>query len=1071
MDIVSNSKTSRRLSDSSQDQKYDGIKYNAKKIARPKFHGRLDSLLKPSAIDVVDLTLDNDEDKSQIHLNESKTYGNELDIENYRKQVGSRGESSSSSHQPPTNYTHNANQLEIPITKTSNTNEIDIQESDDDVMVIDPKDAAELTAFKTKAIYFNQPAPVPHWGSGSKQVDHHKYLESEKLVRINNLTHERNTLLEELTTTRIQLTNQHNLVIQLTRNPESSQDEIMAQRRILEILSDKFQRILASVKSRDNDLNVLKYGNVIASQEERHREEKRRMRRLKLEQLQKQAHNLIAISSQLEYKSPGDAKSTTFHSPTTFNIYNNIQNRVSLLPPQSITNNGLPIRNPYMVNQELPYMTPVNGNESFDIKNLISNILPEDELSEQDLAPTPEGFSTTLLKHQRIGLSWLLRMEKSSTKGGILADDMGLGKTIQALALIVANKSQDINCKTTLIVAPVSLLRQWKSEIEDKLKRQFQLSIGLYHSVSKAALSTPSEIKQYDVILTSYGTLSSEYSKDSSDTKSKEYHSPLYHKDMKFYRVILDEAQFIKNKSTKASKACDQLQVDYRLVLTGTPMQNNIDELYPLIRFLKAKPYVDEAKFRHAISDPIKARRGVTTDKAVERLQVLLKAICLRRTKDSLIDGKPILQLPEKLVNLDKLAMDEEEFEQYKRIENTSKGKALEMMNTNGYGWSHMLVLLTRLRQACLHTFLCELSSVSEMGKFKRDNWKVLLTTIMNLDPITVSKLKTSFLKENGETEPLSTKQLRDELKLISDTQVETEQPKTEKTGKWFICPLCSMPVSYESTVGFPCGHEICEFCVDDFLGLNGTDSDDGDKAKCMSCAQVLRMTDLIDYKMFHLRYMENVSQDAIARQYYSSLEEKKMSTKEKIMTLIKRDDGLTPSTKMSRIIELIKEIQVNYPGEKVIVFSQFTSFFEIFRFILDQEKIPFLRYDGSMSVDKKDFAVRSFYNDNIPVMLTSLKAGNAGLTLTCASHVILCDPFWNPFVEEQAMARAHRLGQQREVHVHRIIIEGTIEERIVKLQKQKKEIIDSALNETGISKVSKLGRRELGFLFGLNDL
>lgn len=85
-------------------------------------------------------------------------------------------------------------------------------------------------------------------------------------------------------------------------------------------------------------------------------------------------------------------------------------------------------------------------------------------------ALTPEDMTVNLLKHQRLGLHWLLQVENSAKKGGLLADDMGLGKTIQAIALMLANRSEESKCKTNLIVAPVSVLRVWKGELETKVK-------------------------------------------------------------------------------------------------------------------------------------------------------------------------------------------------------------------------------------------------------------------------------------------------------------------------------------------------------------------------------------------------------------------------------------------------------------------------------------------------------------------------------------------------------------------------------------------------------------------------
>lgn len=98
--------------------------------------------------------------------------------------------------------------------------------------------------------------------------------------------------------------------------------------------------------------------------------------------------------------------------------------------------------------------------------------------------------------------------------------------------------------------------------------------------------------------------------------------------------------------------------------------------------------------------------------------------------------------------------------------------------------------------------------------------------------------------------------------------------------------------------------------------------------------------------------------------------------------------------------------------------------------------------------------------------MLVSLKAGNSGLNLVAASHVIIFDPFWNPYVEDQAIDRAHRIGQTKEVFVHRLLIEQTVEDRIIELQEQKRELIGGALDEGGSMNVTRLSGRDLAYLF-----
>ena len=104
----------------------------------------------------------------------------------------------------------------------------------------------------------------------------------------------------------------------------------------------------------------------------------------------------------------------------------------------------------------------------------------------------------------------------------------------------------------------------------------------------------------------------------------------------------------------------------------------------------------------------------------------------------------------------------------------------------------------------------------------------------------------------------------------------------------------------------------------------------------------------------------------------------------------------------------------------------------------------------------------------NIRIMLVSLKAGNAGLNLNAANNVIILDPFWNPYIEEQAIDRAHRLGQTRPVKVQRILVEKTVEDRIIELQEKKRALISEALDEKAGQSIGRLGIRELAYLFGV---
>lgn len=186
---------------------------------------------------------------------------------------------------------------------------------------------------------------------------------------------------------------------------------------------------------------------------------------------------------------------------------------------------------------------------------------------------------------------------------------------IQALSLLCANPSKNPACKTTLIIAPVALMRQWEKEIERHVHPNHKLSVYLYHGTGKNV--DFARLRQFDVVLTTFGCLTAEYNQKESRKESmlyeQEQRTPAMSRKPKdklallgpecmWYRVVIDEAHNIKNRNAKSSKACADLMARHRLCMTGTPMMNSIDELYPLIGFLKVEPYCTWTKFSMEIA-------------------------------------------------------------------------------------------------------------------------------------------------------------------------------------------------------------------------------------------------------------------------------------------------------------------------------------------------------------------------------------------------------------------------------------------------------------------------------------
>ncbi|KAI0058318.1 hypothetical protein BV25DRAFT_1830155 [Artomyces pyxidatus] len=365
------------------------------------------------------------------------------------------------------------------------------------------------------------------------------------------------------------------------------------------------------------------------------------------------------------------------------------------------------------------------------------------DMKEATVAGFREGIQ--LLPHQVVGRKWMAERESGKKLGGILADDMGLGKTIQTLNRIVDGRPRKSDradgwAASTLVVCPVGLVSQWAAEVQ---KMAVGLTVIEHHGASRA--TDPAALQRAHVVVTSYATVASEHSafapeaKDESKPKSKskkaaaaasdsdESSSEAEHfgrtlaakkkattskskkKDalfrVKWWRIVLDEAHNIKNRNTKAALGCCALEGKYRWCLTGTPLQNNVEELYSLLKFLRIRPLNDWQTFNEQINKPVKSGKPV---RAMKRLHVVLRAVMLRRRKTDLLNGKPLLDLPERRLSIVPCEFDDEEREFYFALENKIEA-AMEKFVKSGdvmRNYTNVMVLLLRLRQACNHPSL-----------------------------------------------------------------------------------------------------------------------------------------------------------------------------------------------------------------------------------------------------------------------------------------------------------------------------------------------------------------------------
>jgi SNF2 family DNA or RNA helicase len=163
-------------------------------------------------------------------------------------------------------------------------------------------------------------------------------------------------------------------------------------------------------------------------------------------------------------------------------------------------------------------------------------------------------------------------------------------------------------------------------------------------------------------------------------------------------------------------------------------------------------------------------------------------------------------------------------------------------------------------------------------------------------------------------------------------------------------------------------------------------------------------------------------------------------------------------STKLRTFLDLVSELRRS--SHRALVFSQFVTHLALVRQALDEQGITYQYIDGSVSAKERQRRVDAFQNGEGELFLISLKAGGLGLNLTAADYVIHLDPWWNPAVEDQASDRAHRIGQKRPVTIYRLVAENTIEEKIIRLHHQKRDMAESLLE--GSDRAAKLSLEEI---------
>ncbi len=523
--------------------------------------------------------------------------------------------------------------------------------------------------------------------------------------------------------------------------------------------------------------------------------------------------------------------------------------------------------------------------------------------------------------------------------------------------------------RPTLIVCPMSVISNWCDQIEAHLGADCA-SVMVHHGAKK--VKDVEHIARQDIVCTTYGTLVSEFGSEDISMRG-----PLSR--VRWRRLILDEAHYIRNPASKSFKAALAVDAIYRWCLTATPLQNKTGDLYPLFAVINEEVFSDRSSFKKLISDPIQHAKA----EGFIRLRTLMLSACLRRTKDS-VDafGKPLIALPPKLVKHVRMLLSDKEHLVYKAYD-TQAIELFQKLEKQGIEvvkakFQFLLVVILRLRQLCDHIALCK-----DLEQFFVDAREAI---------------------QSGDVGRL-----------------------THKIATAEGCCMCEETTKQMYVL--PCAHVHCEQHI----------AEARDASQCAMCSDPVEASEI-----------QKVSIPA---------------TKKKRLTLAR---GQEPSTKMVKILQIIQDVRAKGgPKAKVVLFSQFTQFLDICEDFLKQSGVSTVRIDGSVSRGGRITAMHAFNAGRPEVMLASLMAAGVGINLLGGCNVIIADPWWNVAVENQAMDRVHRIGQTHAVTVHRLVVAGSIEERLLDVQDAKAQLASAALVLRSPEDLRDMNVKMLSKLFG----
>ena len=629
---------------------------------------------------------------------------------------------------------------------------------------------------------------------------------------------------------------------------------------------------------------------------------------------------------------------------------------------------------------------------------------------------TPFLLKHELRDYQQVGLEWLASCHTTGVNV-MLADEMGLGKTIQTISMLAHLACQHGIWGPHLIVVPTSVMVNWEVEFKKwcpSLKILTYFGSQKERKLKRTGWSKP---HSFHVCITTYRLAV----QDQSIFRRKRWHY-----------LILDEAHMIKNWKSQRWQTLLSFESTHRLLITGTPLQNDIMELWALLHFLMPTLFQSHSEFKSWFSSSLigmSEGRLAVDKKLTSRLHAILRPFILRRLKQDVERT-----LPDKVEHIIKCRLSRRQkrlYDEYMSSQDTVKTLA----SSNAMG---VMNCLMQLRKVCNHPDLFagrsiisafdmpqslhfDNPSLVKSGVVSyRNSHLVFHTSTKRLCGKFKSEMPPSLLTQckgsNIVTHQLELHRIRQDL--------QTKHIDAHDTNELPVhFPVLSLDLLRNSTRMLLLDTQNMHFLVLKFMFRIPKVRA---RSPSGSCAQALELTE------------SALKLNELLRSIRSLVVRTQLVFPD--VRLVQFDCG-----KLQALAELLRTLRTG--GHKVVIFTQMTRVLDVLEKFLNLYSYSYVRLDGTTKPEQRQILMQRFNADSkLFAFILSTRSGGFGINLTGADTVIFYDSDWNPAVDAQAQDRCHRIGQTRQVNIYRLISEDTIEENIFNKALQKRELDELAI-------------------------